>query len=833
MVLFGAACGAPPSEPAEIGRRGEAVVTGTRPVVAILTQLPGPTAAKDAQWSASSVVVGRSIPDNWTPGVDSDVTPSNVGGGACSALLQIHVDISLTHPRVAELMVSLETINANGLRIDGTMLFDGPALAAGKTAAEIAKIQLPGGFDVPQLLKGTDCSRFRINVADLARGNTGTLDSWTLKRRTAWFPFAHTANDYERLIFGTTSIAGPRQTPNLQDFYREESRGQLLLSDAGVFGPVAYSAWDPLENDSKHVADVVHMLEAAGFDFAAHDANHDGAVTGDELEIIAIDNGSDVGGANRSNADGKGCTQLVSSALKVCTQVALVAQQTDFETLAHELSHSFGTIDLYGAWGSECYSYGLTLMSCTISFADNPATLYHDPWHRYKLGWVTPLDPGFPTGSSYEMGDESWSDGWGNRSRPAILRNSAPASYEYFLFEYRDQRGYDANVASAGIVAWHVREDANGNCFDNGGKDPQGHHVYAVGPDKPAGASQAWTPASGRFRLAWESGAQLPYVFWVTEDARSFAAERLNWAPVPAGIGAPTVRILSPSDGASGVYGLGTNVVLKAQVIASDGATDNSSAVWSSDVDGPLGSGALLTTNFMKPGKRVITVVGKDKYGGTAKASVTYTASDVAPWVHIDSPTGGQTFYRNQPVRLQASGHTPVAFALPCASITWTDSASPGWSAAEGGDNVTCWTTQTFDRTGDLTLNATAVDDHGNSGSASVTVHVIDPPPASPPIVTINDPADGAREMTYATVHIDGTVTDPAGGGAVSYRWTVQPSGGGSETQISTAAAFDWVPSSAYPEWSTQEVTLRLYGNSSAGKTTVASHTLWLEAPPR
>ena len=52
---------------------------------------------------------------------------------------------------------------------------------------------------------------------------------------------------------------------------------------------------------------------------------------------------------------------------KVCAGVVFASEQIDFETLTHELSHqSVGTVDLYA---ESCYDQGLTLMSCTFSYA--------------------------------------------------------------------------------------------------------------------------------------------------------------------------------------------------------------------------------------------------------------------------------------------------------------------------------------------------------------------------------------------------------------------------------------------------------------------------------
>jgi M6 family metalloprotease-like protein len=116
----------------------------------------------------------------------------------------------------------------------------------------------------------------------------------------------------------------------------------------------------------------------------------------------------------------------------------------DFWTLAHEMSHTFGTADLYA---ENCFSDHMTLMSCEPFIPDDKSIVYLDPWHRWKLGWVYPYDVGVFYGNVgdtgyYEVGDESWRDLYGLPSRPLIIRNPSPNSNEYFLFEYRGGRSY-------------------------------------------------------------------------------------------------------------------------------------------------------------------------------------------------------------------------------------------------------------------------------------------------------------------------------------------------------------------------------------------------------
>jgi M6 family metalloprotease-like protein len=542
-LLPGAAC----REPAAVDRpptTGEhrstlGTVTANRPLVTILTNLPGPTDPDPgAQWVASSPVqVGLAIPDDSTSGVSSDVKLTDISDGACAALFGLWLDLDVSHPRPADLTVTISTVTRNGATVLASLVaFDGPALAQGQPASSIT---LPSGIDVTPLLHNTsDCARFRVTITDTVAGKTGSFNSWFLQRRDAVFPWAHQPAYYEHLLFG-----GGAPQYNVHDFFDEESRGNFVFSDAGVFGPVDYTGW-MFRDDGQHHQDAVWLLEAAGFDFAAYDSNGDGWITDDELELLAMDNGQTNGGANRPAIGG--CDTLRNSSLHVCSQIVFIGEQPDFETLCHELSHSIGTHDLYGDnWNlGECDSWGLTVMSCTEPAPpDFMDTLYHDPWHRSKLGWYTPTTPDVtrPEGGSVLLGDETFLDPQGQHTAPARLSNPEPtgfAAVEYYLFEFRAQHGHDASENSAGIVAWHVSEDAAGDPWTGIDRDqPEGHAIYAVSPDNPVGGSTAWTAAPGYFQLHWADGGTLPYTFWV--EPRAGNAAVLHWTATPGPWAAP------------------------------------------------------------------------------------------------------------------------------------------------------------------------------------------------------------------------------------------------------------------------------------------------------
>jgi hypothetical protein len=141
-----------------------------------------------------------------------------------------------------------------------------------------------------------------------------------------------------------------------------------------------------------------------------------------------------------------------------------------------------------------------------------------------------------------------------------------------------------------------------------------------------------------------------------------------------------------------------------------------------------------------------------------------------------------------------------------------------------------CQGTPSFNLTGPVKITLTVHDDSNPplTGIASVTVNLTDPPPSSPPIVTITSPVDYSLWST-TTYQVAGTVSDPQGG-PVTYRWTVTPSGG-TEVQISTASTFNWMPLSVFTTSTTFD--LRLYGTNNRGQTSVVKRTYFVQQPPR
>jgi hypothetical protein len=249
---------------------------------------------------------------------------------------------------------------------------------------------------------------------------------------------------------------------------------------------------------------------------------------------------------------------------------------------------------------------------------------------------------------------------------------------------------------------------------------------------------------------------------------------------------------------------------------------------WFSSADGQIGTGASgLTTSysFYKIGTRTITAVARNSSGAISRTSITLIVEAGRPKATIQSPSEGSIFQRGQPFRIYGNVVTPTLFSLDCNSMVWTIDRDPSWMMK--GCNVLAQ----FDFTGPVKIFLRAADENLTVVTASVGIKLVEPPPSGPPIISITSvpPFNIMPDKPYT---ISGVVKDPTGAGAVTYRWTIFDKKTNRETQISTAATFNWVPQSILSEYTTFE--LRLYGTrQSNGATATAVQSGFVTGVPR
>ncbi len=118
----------------------------------------------------------------------------------------------------------------------------------------------------------------------------------------------------------------------------------------------------------------------------------------------------------------------------------------------------------------------------------------------------------------------------------------------------------------------------------------------------------------------------------------------------------PTVTITSPADGST--FNKGDTITFTGSATdPEDGALTGSSLVWTSSIDGQIGTGESFTKNDLSVGTHTITLTATDSEGATGTASVTITVSGSGgnkPPVHVPEllPPFDKDYFSSQEITL-------------------------------------------------------------------------------------------------------------------------------------------------------------------------------------
>ena len=302
--------------------------------------------------------------------------------------------------------------------------------------------------------------------------------------------FRHNTDYYENLLFGARTPSATFQT-SLAGYFHENSGGRFRWTRAGLVTvrhpddpatrtideslhacvtvrPACPSAMSAGRNWIKMLSEAIVLAGAGGFDFARFDANRDGRVTEQELTIIVINaepppsaaGRPSLGGNVRTLLDPGSCVRVERSRVNVCGEVGIMGEAVGLATMAHEVNHLLGGEEAYGSRFRN--NVRMTLMAGTISAREDDRTIYHlDPWHKIRLGWVTPRAipinlraPGrsatlrVPQGTGYE---------------PIVFYDPARGENEFIILEARNPGagGHDGGVADSGIALWYLKTQSN------------------------------------------------------------------------------------------------------------------------------------------------------------------------------------------------------------------------------------------------------------------------------------------------------------------------------------------------------------------------------------
>jgi hypothetical protein len=240
----------------------------------------------------------------------------------------------------------------------------------------------------------------------------------------------------------------------------------------------------------------------------------------------------------------------------------------------------------------------------------------------------------------------------------------------------------------------------------------------------------------------------------------------------------PTVRILAPTN-TNVTLGFGDTVTLRAEVWDPEDQhcgepNSNCTVTWSSSLDGILGHGLEIQTNFATAGSRIIKATVNDG-PNTVTDSRTLTVVANPPVVTIDFPANNATLYRDFPYMLHATAFDPSTVSdLPCTQIHWTSNNSADTGQQLSLPTNSCAVQVSFPTIGPRTLTVTAFTSQNTTAMATTDVQVANLPASGPPVLSILFPVNGTKLYPNITQSLRAVIVDPDGGQSLTYRWKIK-----------------------------------------------------------
>lgn len=345
------------------------------------------------------------------------------------------------------------------------------------------------------------------------------------------FSSRHPPEYYERLGFGKPT--GPFSTDNpvnpasLREFFRENSNGRFWFDRIAVVGPVPLGEYANDPGPEARSAGILHRVAVQDPSlFADTDANRDHQVAFDELCVVLIENITGALPANRDNNPFHFTVPvpvlMAEQAMTVRVHVAGAGPLTPFYQIAHELSHSLGTIDMYNTGEGNTR---LTLMGAYPFFSNDQGSVHLDMWHKLILGWAEPRR--YRLSSSANTAVTTAADG------AILLWDEARQATEYFIVERRrpdaPARQYDASVPGDGVLIWRVQQGVGNGVAHLGAPalTPGGSGVWRTGQQTPELTWSDGRPTGVRLTLAEAAGGAVQ-VSWGNPPVRPGATRHLK-----------------------------------------------------------------------------------------------------------------------------------------------------------------------------------------------------------------------------------------------------------------------------------------------------------------
>lgn len=258
-------------------------------------------------------------------------------------------------------------------------------------------------------------------------------------------------------------------TGSARDYFTASSGG-TFRPQFDIYGPVTlpynmsyYGGNDMTGNDARPYEIVPHAVDILKdeIDFSQYDTDHDGVV--DNIYFFYAGYGEADGGPANSiwphswNVhDDLGMDLYFDGVLinHYATSNELSngsgRQLAGIGVFCHEFSHVLGLPDLYSTTYSGAFTPSEWSLMDHGSYNNNSHTPpLHTGYERYCLGWLEPKllkDP-----ANITIGHVSDEDSYGD-----VYLLPTEKEHEYYIFENRQQQGWDRYIPGHGMLAWHI-----------------------------------------------------------------------------------------------------------------------------------------------------------------------------------------------------------------------------------------------------------------------------------------------------------------------------------------------------------------------------------------
>ena len=133
----------------------------------------------------------------------------------------------------------------------------------------------------------------------------------------------------------------------------------------------------------------------------------------------------------------------------------------------------------------------------------------------------------------------------------------------------------------------------------------------------------------------------------------------------------PTATITNPATGLTFDYGNYINFT-GTGYDAEDGVLSGTALVWSSNQDGPIGTGSSISTNNLTGGIHIISLKATDSDNTSHTATITVTVRNTNPVATITWPADGDTFGSGDSIVFNGTGFDTEDGDLTSNALVWS-----------------------------------------------------------------------------------------------------------------------------------------------------------------